>query len=109
MLQTFFGYFNTLKTHSEYISVPKNCEKKAVDGEMVSMHYTATLEKEDGTEIPDITIFDIYEQIIFDVLEGMCVGEKRRLVVPSELVYDDGEISSGATLFFDIELLLELL
>ena len=49
---------------------------------------------------------------------GMCVGEKRRLLVPSELVpeimnkiklvNDDGEIISGgagATLFFDIELL----
>ena len=37
----------------------------------------------------------------------MCVGEKRRLLFPSELVNDDGEIipeGAGATLFFDNEL-----
>ena len=87
------------------------------------MDYTFTIEL-NGTKIP---IIDRNEQIIFKIREGqvskefeegvlgMCVGEKRRLLVPSELVpkimnkiklvNDDGEIipgGAGATLFFDI-------
>jgi len=101
----------------EYISVPETCEQKAMNGAMLSMHYTGTLE--DGTKF-DSSV-DRNEPFKFQIgvgqvikgweegVLGMCVGEKRRLIVPPELGYGDqgaGEIiPGGATLFFDIELL----
>ena len=36
---------------------------------------------------------------------GMCVGEKRQLIIPSELVNPKSFYPGGATLFSDIELL----
>merc|ERR1712166_850445 len=101
----------------EYISVPETCEQKAMNGAMLSMHYTGTLE--DGTKF-DSSV-DRNEPFKFQIgvgqvikgweegVLGICVGEKRRLIVPPELGYGDqgaGEIiPGGATLFFDIELL----
>merc|ERR1712051_842528 len=100
----------------EYISVPETCEQKAMNGAMLSMHYTGTLE--DGTKF-DSSV-DRNEPFKFQIgvgqvikgweegVLGMCVGEKRRLIVPPELGYGDqgaGEIiPGGATLFFDVEL-----
>ena len=44
-----------------------------------------------------------------DGLRGMCIGEKRKLTIPSDLAYgDDGSgeaIPGGSTLQFDVELL----
>merc|ERR1711982_20253 len=84
---------------------------------MGSMHYTGTLE--DGTKF-DSSV-DRNEPFRFQIgvgqvikgweegVLGMCVGEKRKLIVPPELGYGDqgaGDIiPGGATLYFDIELL----
>lgn len=101
----------------EYTSVPAACEKKAMNGQMLTMHYTGTLE--DGSKF-DSSV-DRNEPFKFQIgvgqvikgweegVLGMCIGEKRRLIVPPELGYGDqgaGQvIPGGATLFFDIELL----
>merc|ERR1712172_146376 len=101
----------------EYVSKPDTCDKVARNGDMLSMHYTGTLE--DGKKFD--SSYDRSEPFKFQIgvgqvikgweegVLGMCVGEKRRLIVPPELGYGDqgaGEIiPGGATLFFDIELL----
>jgi len=101
----------------EKVEVPENCEKTATNGALLTMHYTGTLE--DGTKFD--SSYDRNEPFKFQIgvgqvirgweegVLGMCVGEKRRLIVPPELGYGDqgaGEIiPGGATLNFDIDLL----
>merc|ERR1712038_609867 len=101
----------------ELLSKPDSCDKVARNGDMLTMHYTGTLE--DGSKF-DSSV-DRNEPFKFQIgvgqvikgweegVLGMCIGEKRRLIVPPELGYGDqgaGEvIPGGATLYFDIELL----
>merc|ERR1712198_624251 len=90
---------------------------KVKRSDLLTMHYTGTLE--DGTKF-DSSV-DRNEPFQFQIgigqvikgwdegIVGMCVGEKRKLIVPPELGYGDqgaGEvIPGGATLHFDVELL----
>merc|ERR1712026_143423 len=101
----------------EMVSVPEVCEVKAKRSDLLTMHYTGTLA--DGTKF-DSSV-DRNEPFQFQIgigqvikgwdegIVGMCVGEKRKLIVPPELGYGDqgaGEvIPGGATLHFDVELL----
>lgn len=101
----------------EYLDVPEPCEKKAANGQQLTMHYTGTLE--DGTKFD--SSLDRNEPFKFQIgvgqviqgweegVLGMCVGEKRRLIVPPQLGYGDqgaGDIiPGGATLYFEIELI----
>jgi len=101
----------------EHILKPESCDKQAENGQMLTMHYTGTLE--DGTKFD--SSLDRNEPFKFQIgvgqvikgweegVLGMCVGEKRKLIVPPEMGYGDqgaGEIiPGGATLHFDIELL----
>ena len=76
----------------EYISVPETCDKKPLKGQMVLVHYTVkdgTKFESDRREIfqvgtkgtdPRRTIKGMEEAIL-----DMCIGEKRRLIVPPEL------------------------
>ncbi|XP_057696401.1 peptidyl-prolyl cis-trans isomerase FKBP2 [Corythoichthys intestinalis] len=94
-----------------------NCPIKSRNGDVLNMHYTGKLE--DGTEfdssIPRGRPFTFTlgsGQVIkgWDQgLLGMCEGEKRKLVIPSELGYGDRgappKIPGGATLIFEVELL----
>ena len=100
----------------EYISKPDACDKVARNGDMLSMHYVGTLES--GAKFD--SSYDRSEPFKFQIgvgqvikgweegVLGMCIGEKRRLIVPPELGYGDqgaGDIiPGGATLFFDVEL-----
>lgn len=96
---------------------PEECKVKSKKGDVLHMHYTGKLE--DGTEfdssIPRGQPFTFTlgsGQVIkgWDQgLLGMCVGEKRKLVIPSDLGYGDRgsppKIPGGATLVFEVELL----
>lgn len=101
----------------EYVSKPDPCDQIAKNGDVLSMHYTGTLE--DGTKFD--SSLDRNEPFKFQIgvgqvirgwdegVLGMCVGEKRKLIVPAALGYGDqgaGDvIPGGATLYFDVELL----
>lgn len=88
------------------------------NGDVVALHYTGTLE--DGTKFDSSldrgTPFSFTlgsGQVIagWDMgVLGMKVGEKRKLIIPSELGYGEkgtpgGPIPPNATLIFEIELL----
>ena len=101
----------------EYVSKPDTCDRIARNGDMLSMHYTGTLE--DGKKFD--SSYDRSEPFKFQIgvgqviqgweegILGMCVGEKRKLIVPAALGYGDqgaGDIiPGGATLLFDVELI----
>jgi len=101
----------------EYISKPDPCDKVARNGDVLTMHYTGTLI--DGKKFD--SSLDRNEPFKFQIgvgqvikgweegVLGMCVGEKRQLIVPPELGYGEqgaGDIiPGGATLYFDIELI----
>ncbi|MGB0381904.1 MAG: FKBP-type peptidyl-prolyl cis-trans isomerase [Alphaproteobacteria bacterium] len=89
----------------------------AENGSTVDVHYVGTLE--DGTEFDNsrkrgtpISFVLGMGQVIpgwEQGIEGMKVGEMRRLVIPSELAYGENgagdSIPPNATLIFDVELM----
>ncbi len=107
------------------ITADAPADRVAEDGDVLMVHYTGKLQ--------DGTVFDTSRQIRqgqrepFPVpimirlgdgqvipgweigLRGMKVGEKRELLIPSDLAYGDkgagGVIPPGATLTFDVELI----
>ena len=123
----------------KYISVPETCDVKAMSEEVVLVHYTGKLK--DGTKFQSDRrdFFQVGEgtdprRAVKGVEEGvlgMCIGEKRRLIVPPELgrghsgdytlnemcgcsvigsegidcLDNNSIIPSGSTLYYDIELI----
>jgi len=101
----------------EVLFKPEECTEKTQKGQMLSMHYKGTFE--DGKQFD--SSLDRNQPFTFQIGVGqvvkgwdqglldMCVGEKRRLIVPSHLGYGEhgaGEvIPPGATLVFETELL----
>lgn len=94
-------------------------------GDLVTVHYTGWLESKENPGQPDVakkfdSSVDRGQKFSFkigigQVIKGwdegvmaMKVGEKRRLVIPSDLGYGSrgagGLIPGGATLIFDVEL-----
>jgi len=98
-------------------AAPRRCVTKARNGDKLSMHYTGRLESgrkfdssRDRNKPFDFTLG--IGQVIQgwdEGVAGMCVGEKRKLIVPPDMAYgEDGVgsvIPSCATLVFDVELL----
>ncbi|KAJ0405806.1 hypothetical protein ATCC90586_008461 [Pythium insidiosum] len=105
---------------------PEECTMKSERGDKLSMHYTGTLRK-DGSKFDSSLdrnqpfeftlgagqVIKGWDQgdcwLIFNSLVGMCIGEKRRLTIPSNLGYGDygspPKIPGKATLVFDVELM----
>ncbi|CAH0492389.1 unnamed protein product [Peronospora farinosa] len=97
---------------------PKECTMKSELGDTLSMHYTGTLRK-DGFKFD--SSLDRNQAFEFELgagrvikgwdqgLVNMCIGEKRRLTIPSDMAYGDSgsppKIPAKATLVFDVELL----
>ncbi|GLD94134.1 hypothetical protein PINS_up002745 [Pythium insidiosum] len=97
---------------------PTECKIKSERGDKLSMHYTGTLRK-DGSKFD--SSLDRNQPFEFTLgagqvikgwdqgLVGMCIGEKRRLTIPSNLGYGDygspPKIPGKATLVFDVELM----
>ncbi|XP_014366286.1 FK506-binding protein 2 isoform X1 [Papilio machaon] len=101
----------------DVVSVPEECTTKSKHGDMLTMHYTGTLEnghKFDASYDRDQPF--TFQLGVGQVIKGwdqglvdMCVGEKRKLTIPSSLGY--GERGAGnvipphATLYFEVELI----
>ena len=102
---------------------PKDCPIKSTSGDYLSVHYNGTLYS-DGKDFDSSILRE--EPFVFrigrkQVIEGwekgllnMCVGERRKLVVPSELGYGNiggygsepmNKIQPNATLVYKVELL----
>ncbi|KAL9954249.1 hypothetical protein ACROYT_G041761 [Oculina patagonica] len=94
-----------------------DCKTRSKSGDTLHMHYTGTLD--DGTQfdssIPRKEPF-VFTLGVGQVIKGwdqgllnMCEGEKRKLVIPSDLGYGQRgappKIPGGATLTFEVELL----
>ncbi|XP_071441211.1 peptidyl-prolyl cis-trans isomerase FKBP2 [Hetaerina americana] len=116
-----FGYAKDEKSGKAKLQIgikkrADTCPIKSKNGDFLHMHYTGYLE--------DGVVFDSsYERknpLTFTLgsgqvikgwdrgLLGMCEGEKRKLVIPSELGYgahgSPPKIPGGATLIFEVEL-----
>ena len=95
-----------------------DCDRRSKAGDRLSMHYTGTLHA-DGSEFDSSRGRN--EPFVFtlgtgQVIKGwdqgllnMCEGEKRKLVIPSDLGYGSRgappKIPAEATLVFEVELL----
>uniref|UniRef100_A0A8J8XUA0 peptidylprolyl isomerase n=2 Tax=Callithrix jacchus TaxID=9483 RepID=A0A8J8XUA0_CALJA len=96
--------------------VPKSCERISQSGDFLRYHYNGTLL--DGTLFDSSysrnRTFDTYIGQGYVIpgmdegLLGVCIGEKRRIVVPPHLGYGEegrGNIPGSAVLVFDIHVI----
>ncbi|KAK3811994.1 MAG: FK506-binding protein 2B [Benniella sp.] len=109
-----------IPTELEIITLekPEDCKTLSKEGDTLSMHYTGTLHKTgakfdsslDRNQVFDFTLG--HRQVIkgWDQgLKDMCVGEKRKLIIPPSFGYGDravggGLIPANSALVFEVEL-----
>ena len=97
---------------------PNDCHLKSKPGDKLSMHYTGTLYSDCSKFDSSVDRGEPFEftlgrgEVIKgwdDGLRGMCVGEKRKLTIPSDIAYGERgsppAIPPKATLIFQVELL----
>ena len=116
------GFESDASVDTEVLFQPEICTDVVGVGSFVQIHYKGTLE--DGTVFDDSSIPPGRPPMQFEVggnprlviegmevgIKGMCVGEKRRIVIPPDLGYGkegngkNGLIPGDSTLHFDIEL-----
>merc|ERR1712001_662177 len=97
---------------------PTNCARRVQARDNIEVHYSGTLI--DGTKFDSSYDRGQPFQVQIGVkkvikgwdqgIVGMCIGEKRQLIVPPELGYGqqgvgNGLIPGGATLVFEVEML----
>lgn len=102
--------------------VPSTCDVKAENGDIIKVHYTGSIDETSATGVKG-RIFDSSVdkrkplKLILgrgEVIEGweqgllgICIGEKRILVIPPEFGYRNSgsgkHIPGGATLKFEVE------
>lgn len=101
----------------DMVFVPELCDVKSKSGDVLTMHYTGTLQ--DGSKFDSSLDRDqpfTFQLGVGQVIKGwdqglvdMCVGEKRKLIIPSALAYGErgagNVIPRGATLNFEVELI----
>ncbi|XP_073182320.1 peptidyl-prolyl cis-trans isomerase FKBP10 isoform X1 [Lepidochelys kempii] len=101
----------------EHLEVPAACKRKAVTGDFVRYHYNGTLM--DGTLFDSSYsrnhTYDTYIGKGYVIpgmdqgLQGVCFGEKRRIIVPPHLGYGENgagnKIPGSAVLIFDIHVI----
>jgi peptidylprolyl isomerase len=112
------GEVQTTDSGLQYVILQEGEGEVAENGQLVSVHYSGYL-------VDDGSMFDssvergtpfTFTLGASEVIPGwdegvalMKVGEKRKLIIPSDLAYGDqgfpGAIPGGATLVFDVELL----
>ncbi|CAH8383652.1 unnamed protein product [Eruca vesicaria subsp. sativa] len=112
-----FGYVMKFAYSLSFVQFnPQTCDIQAHKGDKIKVHYRGKLT--DGTVFD--SSFERGDPIEFELgsgqvipgwdqgLLGACVGEKRKLKIPSKLGYGDNgsppKIPGGATLIFDTEL-----
>ena len=96
---------------------PEACPYRTRKGDRLAMHYTGTLYKDGSQFDSSVDRGQTFDFVLGQgsVIKGwdqgllnMCVGEKRRLVIPSGLGYgaqgSGAKIPGGATLVFAVEL-----
>eukprot|EP01025_Chloroclados_australasicus_P003106 TRINITY_DN10715_c0_g1_i4.p1 TRINITY_DN10715_c0_g1~~TRINITY_DN10715_c0_g1_i4.p1 ORF type:complete len:218 (-),score=25.39 TRINITY_DN10715_c0_g1_i4:364-1017(-) len=118
LLAMLAGTYASDKLEVEVLYKPDSCEQKAEKSKRVHVHYSGTLAA-DGKKFD--SSYDRKQPLPFQLgsgqvikgwdqgVEGMCVGEKRKLTIPPELAYGDrgagGVIPPKATLVFETELM----
>ncbi|XP_074552809.1 peptidyl-prolyl cis-trans isomerase FKBP10-like [Halichoeres trimaculatus] len=101
----------------EVKEVPKGCTRRTVTGDFIRYHYNGTFQ--DGTAFDSSyqrnSTYNTYIGVGYVIkgmdraLQGLCAGEKRRIVIPPHLAYgEDGVgdlIPGSAVLVFDIHVI----
>ncbi|KAM9296861.1 peptidyl-prolyl cis-trans isomerase FKBP10 [Gastrophryne carolinensis] len=96
--------------------IPEQCKRKAVTGDYVRYHYNGTLM--DGVLFDSSysrnTTYNTYIGMGYIIqgmdagLQGVCVGEWRRIIIPPHLGYGEkgvGNIPGSAVLIFDVHVI----
>uniref|UniRef100_G3NSQ0 peptidylprolyl isomerase n=1 Tax=Gasterosteus aculeatus TaxID=69293 RepID=G3NSQ0_GASAC len=96
--------------------IPQNCAREAKEGDYVRYHYNATFldGKTFDSSYQRNTTYNTYIGMGYVIagmdqaLLGVCMGEKRRVIIPPKLAYGEEGAATGvpgsAVLVFDVEL-----
>uniref|UniRef100_A0A674CL67 peptidylprolyl isomerase n=1 Tax=Salmo trutta TaxID=8032 RepID=A0A674CL67_SALTR len=97
--------------------VPKTCTRKTVVGDYIRYHYNGTFQDGSGfdTSYQRNSTYNTYIGMGYVIqgmdkaLQGLCIGEKRRVILPPHMAYGEkgtGDLIPGsAVLIFDIHVI----